>query len=200
MIIENDEEREKTQKAIEEGEDKLIEADAKWKKLLIEQQMLVEERDKEILELKKELDKAKFQHERQVLLNERPKEDPMIAVLKAKIKELEDQLQIVEAGKQAIIEENMQLAVATDDVEKKQEDVHAIYRPQLAQKDKAMNAVPQPCFKQPTCCVDLDVCCYGYLLFSTGSLAPHRRRWPTWSLHLAEGHMACLPREPSADA
>merc|ERR1712185_415190 len=44
----------------------------------------------------------------------------------------------VEAGKAAIIAENSQLAVKTDDVEKQTEDVHAIYRPQLKEKDRAM--------------------------------------------------------------
>merc|ERR1712070_682853 len=89
-------------------------------------------------DLKVELDKAKFQHNRALLLNERPKEDPIIQVLKDKIKELEENLKIVEAGKQAIIEENLLLSVKTEDVAQKQEDVHAIYKPQLAAKDKMM--------------------------------------------------------------
>lgn len=138
MIIENDEEREKTEKAIESGETALKESNDKWKRLLIEEQDKVSTSDEKIIELEKELGKAKIQHERAKILNERPKEDPMIAILKAKIKELESNLQIVEEGKHAIIQENMLLAVKTEDVAKQQEDVHAIYRPQLAEKDRAM--------------------------------------------------------------
>jgi DNA repair exonuclease SbcCD ATPase subunit len=62
----------------------------------------------------------------------------MIQVLKDKIAELEQQLKVVEAGKQAIIEENALLSVKTEDVAQQQEDVHAIYRPQLEARDKAM--------------------------------------------------------------
>merc|ERR1719183_3098809 len=92
--------------------------------------------------LKQDVNKWHHQHERAVVLEGmKPKEDPAIAPLRDRIKELEEQLVAVEAGKAILIAENASLQVETQDVEGKTEDVHAIYRPQLAQKDKEMEAM-----------------------------------------------------------
>merc|ERR1719198_2451890 len=45
---------------------------------------------------------------------------------------------MIEAGQQAIIDENTALRVETVSAEEKHEDVHAIYRPKLEAKDKQM--------------------------------------------------------------
>jgi len=77
-------------------------------------------------------------------MNEAPAiEDPAIALHKAKISELEEQMKMVEAGKQSIIDENASLRVETVGVDSQLEDVHAIYRPQLAAKDKEIKMMEQ---------------------------------------------------------
>jgi len=138
MMEENSIEREKTATAHLDGQQALELCEVKWKKAVIVVNFEKEELDKEILALKVELDMAKFQADREKLLNARPKEDPQIAILKEKIKDLEDQLVQVEAGKAAIIAENAALQVTTESVDNVVEDVHAIYQPQLKQKDKEM--------------------------------------------------------------
>lgn len=136
MLIENDEEREKTEAAHEKGRHNVKEVEDHWKRkhlVAVAEKQEVEEQHRC---LKVELDKATFQRDRQMLLNEIPKEDPQIAKLKDKITELEEQLKMVEAGKQAIIDENSKLMVETVSVDAQVEDVHAIYIPQLEAKDK----------------------------------------------------------------
>jgi hypothetical protein len=137
MLIENDEERQKTEKAKEEGVEKLAEQEKKWK--LLAQQWAS---DKETLEHhieQMEFDAQQLQQQlnRQMFLEgNRPKEDPALAPLRAKIAELEEQLKIVEEGKAAIIAENAKLSVHTDTVDTQIEDVHAIYKPKLEAKDR----------------------------------------------------------------
>jgi len=137
MIDENNQEREKTEAAHANGRDKLIEMDVRWEK---KHMVLQEEKEQvEILhrDMAVELGKAKMQRDRQLIINgEVPREDPQIAILKNKIKELETNLQAVEAGKASIIAENESLRVETVGVEEQMEDVHAIYKPQLDAKDR----------------------------------------------------------------
>merc|ERR1719453_690514 len=109
MIVENDEEREKTKLAVEEGQRLLKECEDKWRRELVKSKAETEACEEEILALKVELDKAKMQHSRALMLNAVPKEDPIIQILKDKITELEKNLAAVEAGKQAIIDENILL-------------------------------------------------------------------------------------------
>lgn len=143
MLIENDVEREATQKAIQEGEDKVAACEAKWRLVTVQITSEKEEVEEAIRVQAVELDKAKFQHERALVLNERPKEDPMVAKLKERVQELEEQIVIVEAGKQAIIDENATLSVQTTDVAAQMEDVHAIYKPILEAKDKEMKKMEE---------------------------------------------------------
>jgi chromosome segregation ATPase len=143
MLIENDEERQKRKEVIEKHEENIQAVHTTYKMKIVGIQAAHEEAQQESRELKVELDKAKFQHERAVLLNERPKEDPQIAPLKERIKEMEEQILMVEAGKQALIDENSSLRVETVNVDSQMEDVHAIYKPQLEKKDREMKMMEQ---------------------------------------------------------
>jgi len=137
MLQENDEERHKTQMAIEEGLENVAENDKRWKKLALQWASDKATLEHEIEELQLEKQKLEIQLKRQLVLEgSRPKEDPAIAPLKEKIAELENNIKIVEAGKQAIIEENAALSVQTTTVDSQIEDVHAIYQPQLEAKDR----------------------------------------------------------------
>jgi len=143
MLVENDEEREKTEKAHELGRHNVHKVEQHWKR-----KHLVAVGEKEEVEekhrcLQVEYDKATFQRDRQLLLNEVPKEDPQIVRLKDQISELEEQLKMVEAGKQSIIDENATLRVETVGVESALEDVHAIYKPQLEAKDREIKMMEQ---------------------------------------------------------
>jgi len=138
MLAENDEQREKTDKVEMAGEEALKALDLKWKKEMIAWNAAKEDMEQQQRDTNVELDKAKMQHDRALVLNERPKEDPQVAKLKARVKELEANIVQVESGVAALIEENATLSVATVDVEEQMEDVAAIYRPQLEAKDKEM--------------------------------------------------------------
>lgn len=137
MLTENDEERHKTEMAIEEGLEKVQENDKKWARLAQIWASDKETLEQHVEELEFEKEQLQIKLNRQLVLEgSRPKEDPAIAPLRAKIAELEEQLKIVEAGKKAIIEENAALSVQTTTVDSQIEDVHDIYKPQLEAKER----------------------------------------------------------------
>jgi len=143
MLVENDEEREATRKAKEEGEDRVKQCEAKWKLVVAQLVNEKEELEAKLVNQSQELDKAKFQQERALLINAKPAEDPMVTVLKEKVKEMEEQIVAVEAGKQAIIDENASLSVKTENVADQMEDVHAIYKPIIDAKDKEIKKMEE---------------------------------------------------------
>jgi hypothetical protein len=106
MLVENDEEREKTRKAVEDGIEKLRLNEEKWKKMALQWVSDRDDLDHQITDLQNDVDKYRRQYERQMVLEaSKPKEDPAIAPLRARIKELEEQLDVVEAGKDLLLKE-----------------------------------------------------------------------------------------------
>merc|ERR1719487_561471 len=141
MLVENDQERQKTADAHTEWGEKHVALEHHWKKKQVGWHEEKQVHEQHIIDLKAELDKARLLSEKRLKLEGPPKEDPVIVKLKERIKELEDNIKAIEAGQQAIIDENSALRVETVAVEEKKEDLVGPFKRKLELKDKEMAAM-----------------------------------------------------------
>lgn len=139
MIVENDQEREKTKGAHKLGEEKVEKTATHYKKIEIEMKGKHEELEDHNRQLQIDLAHARWQHDRQLAIAEgQPKEDPAIAPLKAKIEELHGFIKELEAGKNGLLAEIERLENREEAEVVEVEDNSDKYERMLAKKDKEM--------------------------------------------------------------
>mmetsp|Transcript_52839 Transcript_52839/g.92787 ORF Transcript_52839/g.92787 Transcript_52839/m.92787 type:complete len:1086 (+) Transcript_52839:134-3391(+) len=142
MLGENAELRSKMQQDAQFAADKLELTIKQWKSKELLQIQEKEKIARRITELEIELAKALREAQKQSLLKDSALEDDEEKVaLKKRIKELLEQMEQIEAGKQQIIDENTSLRGQCVSVDDQLEDVHAIYKPQLAAKDREIRSM-----------------------------------------------------------
>lgn len=141
MAVENIEARALVQDEKVRGQEALDEADHKSQQKYTQLALEMQKVEKELAKLRLEHDKVKMQHQKAVLMSDQRREDPEKDGLREKVKELEKQVDAVEAGKQSIIDENTKLREESEGAKQSLAAASENWEPQIKWRDERYEAI-----------------------------------------------------------
>mmetsp|Transcript_1124 Transcript_1124/g.3109 ORF Transcript_1124/g.3109 Transcript_1124/m.3109 type:complete len:1078 (-) Transcript_1124:268-3501(-) len=136
MAIENIEIKAKVHEETVKGQEALEAADDVWKRKYAKLFMEKEQLEKDLLKLSMEHNMVKMKADKALLRADQRTEDPEKDRLRQKIKEQEEQILAVEAGKQKIIDENTELRTENESVKDQLVAVQDDWEPQIRWRDE----------------------------------------------------------------